>query len=129
MKIDLQPARPGDPPHHLRFHLRPENRAEMHWLTTLRDVAMNAKTQIRVVGAEALGRNVVGLPNRPVAALSLELTHAEPRRENTLDPNRPVHDRTGDLKKTVGDALNLVALGRRPAALDRSGDDASAVLE
>lgn len=75
------------------YILRPQSVEEQRLLTIWRDRSIEGKVFLRVTGAEYSEKNILGLPDRPVVALRLELVNAkgEPLTipvDAPLDPNK-----------------------------------------
>lgn len=79
-----------------RYILRPsdpeDGRAEMKFLTILRDLGLKEGVTFRVIGAEHVDKNIAGVPPKPVVGLSIELI--EPEGKETPAPQHDPRDPT-----------------------------------
>jgi hypothetical protein len=79
-----------------KYFMFAQSNEEMRWMTILRDLLQGKPAaRLRFVGAEVVGREVVGIPEHPVQsiALSVEDAVAVPADKDPRDPSRPIPPR------------------------------------
>lgn len=69
-------------------------RAEVKFLTILRDMGLKEGVTFKVIGAEHLNKNIAGLPDQPVKKLAIELIEPEGGEALQAHDARDPHART-----------------------------------
>lgn len=117
-----------------RYIMRPsdpeDGRAEMKFLTILRDLGLKEGVTFRVTGAEHVNKDVAGIPPKPVVALSIELIEPAGEEEpapqlDPLDPNARTPQKAR-IEKPFG---AVTGKGRPVRIIGQVGGDTSIVEE
>jgi hypothetical protein len=119
---------PGDPDSGKGFQwiLTASSQEDQRFLSILRDVCMGSPIRPRITGEKHLEKNVPGLPDRPVIALSLTLENANgkpyfPQRGQSMDPSQHVSSEANPGK--------LISYAAEKQLKLRSGPSGSVIIE
>lgn len=105
---------PGDPDIGKGFEwiLTASSTEDQRFLTMLRDICMGAKIRPRVTGEKHLEKNLPGLPDRPVIALSMTLEDEKgtpyfPKKGQSVDPSQFVNAKGEKPSRTVPNSVKV----------------------